>query len=446
MSTRPGRRALLASGLAAGATAALGGCATGGAGGNGGGPAPEVKRDAGRQLQGSITVWSWDVAAKAMTRLAADFRRKHPGVTVKITDIGYDSAYDKITVGLRGGSGLADVLTVEGPRMATYMGTFPQGFYDLSKLAGPHEKDFDKAAWKMVVNPQGKVVALPWDIGPCGLFYRSDYFRQAGIKAGSIKTWDDFVAAGEQLKKRTGRKMLILDPVEDSTFAMLLQQQGQHFYKDGKVAVDTPEGVRAATLLKTLADKGLVDYRKQWDGLVTGTKEGKGATCPTAAWWMGTLATDMPELKGRFGVMPLPAFTAGGTRTSNSGGSVLAVPAQSKNPELAWAFVEFLLANAPNQVSMLKQEGLFPAYLPALADPYLKSPQEYFGGQSALKLFADLAPSTPPVEYNKDGAKASDIMYSAITGILLRGKDPAQSLRTAAGQISAATGRARIAG
>lgn len=446
MSTQPGRRALLASGLAAGATAALGGCATGGTGDKAGGKAPEVKKNTGQELKGSITVWSWDVAAKAMRRLAADFQRKHPGTTVKITDIGYDSAYDKITVGLRGGSGLADVLTVEGPRMATYMGTFPQGFYDLTKLAGPHEKDFDKASWKTVVNPQGKVVALPWDIGPCGLFYRRDYFRQAGITADSLTTWDEFVAAGEQLKKRTGHKMLIMDAVEDSTFAMLLQQQGQHFYQDGKVAVDTPEGIRAATLLKTLADKGLVDYQKQWDGLVTGTKEGKAATCPTAAWWMGTLRSDMPELKGKFGVMPLPAFEAGGTRTSNSGGSVLAVPAQSKNPELAWAFVEFLLASVPRQVSMLKQEGLFPAYLPALADPYLSSPQEYFGGQSALKVFAELAPTTPPVEYNKDGAKASDIMYATITGILLRDKDPKQALDTAAGQIAAATGRQRIAG
>ncbi|MFI5805123.1 ABC transporter substrate-binding protein [Streptomyces sp. NPDC051561] len=446
MSTRPERRAVLASGLAAGVTAALGGCATGGTGDKGGGKAPEVKGGAGRQLKGSITVWSWDVAAKAMQRLAADFEQKHPGATVKVTDIGYDSAYDKITVGLRGGSGLADVLTVEGPRMATYMGTFPRGFHDLTKLAGPHQKDFDKAAWKTVVNPQGKVVALPWDIGPCGLYYRTDYFRAARITADRIRTWDDFVAAGEQLKKRTGRKMLILDPVEDSTFAMLLQQQGQHFYRDGQVAVDTPEGIRAATLLKTLADKGLVDYQKQWDGLVTGTKEGKAATTATAAWWMGTLLSDMPELKGRFGVMPLPAFDAGGVRTSNSGGSVLSVPAQSKNPELAWAFVEFLLASAPNQVSMLKNEGLFPAYLPALADPYLSSPQEYFGGQPALQVFARLAPSTPPVEYNKDGAKATDIMYSTITGILLRDKNPEEALDTAAGQIAAATGRPRIAG
>ncbi|MGW7416220.1 ABC transporter substrate-binding protein [Streptomyces sp. NPDC054863] len=445
MSTRPGRRAVLASGLAAGATAALGGCATGGTGGKGG-PAPEVKKGDGRGLTGSITVWSWDVAAKAMRRLAKDFQEKHPGTTVKVTDIGYDSAYDKITVGLKGGSGLADVLTVEGPRMATYMGTFPQGFYDLSKLAGTYEKDFDKAAWRTVVNPQGKVVALPWDIGPCGLFYRRDYFRQAGIKAESLATWDDFVQAGEQLKKRTGHKMLILDPVEDSTFVMLLQQQGQHLYKEGRVAVDTPEGVRAATLLKTLADKGLVDYRKGWDGLVTGTKEGKAATTPTAAWWMGTLASDMPELKGRFGVLPLPAFTPGGVRTSNSGGSVLSVPAQSKNPELAWAFVEFLLAGVPHQISMLKQEGLFPAYLPALADPYMNSPQEYFGGQSALKVFAGLAPTTPPVEYTKDGAKATEIMNSTVAGILLRDKHPEQALDSAAAQIAAGTGRQRIAG
>ncbi|MFJ4876848.1 ABC transporter substrate-binding protein [Streptomyces sp. NPDC088745] len=445
MSTRPARRAVLAAGLAAGATAALSGCATGGAGGRGG-PAPEVPEADGKQLRGTVTVWSWDVAAKAMRRLAKDFQAKHPGTAVTVRDIGYDSAYDKITVGLKSGSGLPDVLTVEGPRMATYTGNFPRGFYDLTKPAGAHRKNFDEASWKTVVDPRGRTVALPWDIGPCGMFYRRDYFRAAGIEPGSIRTWDDYVQAGEQLRKRTGRRMLVLDSVEDSTFAMLLQQQGRHFYADGRVAVDSPEAVRAATLLKTLADRDLVDYQKGWDGLVTATKAGRAATETSAAWWMGTLLADAPELKGRFGVLPMPAFTAGGARTSNRGGSVLAVPEQSRNPGLAWAFVEFLLTSVPNQVSMLKREGLFPAFLPALADPYLSTPQEYFGGQAALKVFADLAPTTPPVEYTEDGAKASEIMFSTISGILTRDKDPREALGSAAAQIASATGRPRIAG
>ncbi|MFJ2796598.1 ABC transporter substrate-binding protein [Streptomyces sp. NPDC087290] len=444
MSTGSTRRAVLATGIATAASSLVGGCAMGGAGG---GQARDIggrKDDEGGEVSGKITVWSWDVAAKAMKRLARTFEEHHPGTTVDIVDIGYDNAYDKITVGLRGGSGLADVLTVEGSHMPRYLGNFPGGFYDLTSLGGRYGGDFDRAAWHTVTGKDRAVFALPWDIGPCALYCRTDHFRAAGVDPASLLTWDDYVAAGVRIKQATGRKMLIMDSTDTGILPMLLQQQGQSYFRGGRVAVDTPEAVKALTLMKTLHDKGLVDYEKGWDGLVTGTKEGKVTTTPSAAWWTGTLTDEMPELKGRFRVVPLPGFTADGARTSNIGGSTLCVPAQSKNPRLAWAFIEFLLTGKANQVSMLKREGLFPAYLPALDDPYLSTKQEYFGGQATLDVFARLARNIPPVEYTKDDAKATDIMVSAVTGVMLRGKDPRAALDSAARQLATATGRERV--
>ncbi|WP_217368117.1 sugar ABC transporter substrate-binding protein [Kitasatospora sp. MMS16-BH015] len=414
------------------------GCATGGTAK----PVRSLAPGSAAPLTGTVTVWSWDVAAQAMKRLAPVFQQQHPGTTVQVVDIGYDSAYDKITVGLQAGTGLPDLLTVEGSRLPSYLGSFPAGFFDLTALAGRYRAQYAPAAWGTVTDPQGRVRGLPWDIGPCGLFYRSDLFRQAGIDPAAIATWDDYVKAGVRLKAATGQKLLVLDSVQDSTLGMLLQQQGQSLFAGGgKVAVDTPQAVRALTLLKTLSDQGLVDYEKGWDGLVTATKTGRAATAPTAAWWSGTLTGEMPELKGKFDVLPLPAFEPGGVRTSNQGGSTLAVTAQSKNPQLAWAFAEFMLAEVANQVSMLKNEGLFPAYLPALADPFVDAPQEYYGGRPAFRVFADLAKSIPPVEQTKDGAKAGDIMDSTVSGVLLRGQDPAKALASAAQQIATATGR-----
>ncbi|WP_269138857.1 extracellular solute-binding protein [Treponema vincentii] len=31
-----------------------------------------------------------------------------------------------------------------------------------------------------------------------GLFYRKDYFEQAGVKASDIVTWSDFIVAGKK--------------------------------------------------------------------------------------------------------------------------------------------------------------------------------------------------------------------------------------------------------
>jgi lactose/L-arabinose transport system substrate-binding protein len=440
MATGIQRRTVLTAGVVSTLFAAAG-CATGGVRKAG----PALSSAASGQIKGTVSVWSWDVAAKALKRLAPAFEQRHPGVRVEVVDIGYDNAYDKITVGLKSGKGLPDVLTVEGGRLPGYIGVFPGGLYDVTALAARYRTSFAQAAWKYVTDEKGKVFALPWDSGPCALFYRTDMLKDAGVDPASIRTWDDYVAAGERIKARTGKKLLVMDPEEDSVFPMLLQQQGQHYMKNGLIAVNDQQGVRAATLLKTLAGKGLIQFEKGWDGLVAATKAGKVATTPYAVWWSGTLTDEMKELKGKFGVVPLPAFDAGGVRTSNDGGSALAVTGQTKNAAAAWAFVEFMLADTANQVSMLRTEGLFPAYLPALKDPYVTAPQEYYGGQPVFKTFADLESSVPPVEDTKDMPKARDIVNGTISGIVLHGEDPKRALDSAAKQIAAATGR-RIAG
>ncbi|MFD7449239.1 ABC transporter substrate-binding protein [Kitasatospora sp. NPDC059827] len=438
-----GRRRFLGAGLAGGALLVAGatGCATGGAGGP---DARKLTGSPGATVGGKVTIWSWDVAAKAMQRLGKVFEQAHPGSTVEVVDIGYDNAYDKITVGLGAGSGLPDVLTVEGSRIPSYIGNFPNALVDLSSRAEGLKSQYAEATWRTVTDAKGRVLALPWDSGPCALFYRRDHFQQAGIDPATLSTWDDYLAAGTTLKNATGRKLLILDSKQDSLFAQLLQQQGQSWFVDGKVAVATPAAERALTLMKQLVDRDLVDFENGWDGLVSGTHDGKAATTPTAAWWDGTLTADMADLSGKFGVVPLPAFTAGGPRTSNSGGSTLCIPAQSGNPETAWAFLSFLLADKANQASMMQHEGLFPAFLPALDDPYFQQPSPYYGGQPAMKLFADLARTIPTVERTADDSKAGDIVTTAVNQVLHNGADPGTVLRSAARQIATATGRATV--
>ncbi|MER7501568.1 extracellular solute-binding protein [Nonomuraea pusilla] len=422
--------------LTAGLT--LSACATGGA------PAKEAPKlaqpSAAAKLSGKIEIWSWDVAAKALQRLAPEFEKEHPGVEVDVLDIGYDNAYDKITVGLKSGSGLPDVITLEDTAIAGYAENFPGGLVDLTPVAAKYKADFDPAKWAAASNAKG-LYALPWDSAPVGLFYRRDYFQQAGVDPESIATWDDLVKAGEKIKQATGKRLFVSDLTNPAAFTTLLQQLGQGYVKNGEVALASPAAVRALTLLKTLKDKDLLQNEKGWDGRVSATKQGKAATQPTAAWWTGTLTGEMPELSGKFGVIPLPAFDPGGARTSANGGSALSITAQTRNQDLAWAFVEWLLAGKDRQVSMMRTESLFPAYLPALADPYFDEPQPYFGGQKVNRLFADQVRHIPPVELSGDDKQAEELLKKAVSGVLLNGADPRTALDEAARQLAAATKR-----
>ncbi|WP_433240027.1 ABC transporter substrate-binding protein [Streptosporangium sp. CA-135522] len=415
----------------------MSGCATGDVPAK---DAPKIAQSSGGKLSGEIKIWSWDVAAKALQRMAPAFEKAHPGVKVQVVDIGYDNAYDKITVGLKSGSGLPDVITLEDARIPGYVENFPGGLVDLSGVAGKYKADFDQAKWAAATS--GKALfALPWDSAPVGLFYRRDYFKQAGVDPESVVTWDDAVKAGEKVKQVTGKRLFVSDLTTADMFTTLLQQLGQGYFKDGKVAVNSPAAVKALTLLKTLKDKDLLQNEKGWDGRVTATKQGKAATQPTAAWWSGTLTGEMPELSGKFGVIPLPAFDANGVRTSANGGSALAVTSQTKNREAAWAFVQWLLTDKDNQVSMMRTEALFPAYLPALSNPLFDEAQPYFGGQRVNRLFADEVRNIPPVELTGDDAQAQEVLKKAVSGSLLDGDDPKAVLDEAAARIASATKR-----
>ena len=422
------------------ALALLSGCTMGG------GAAAPVVLDPDAEVSGEITVWSWDVAATALERLGAEFEEANPGTTINVVDVGYDNAYDKLSVGLQAGSGLPDVVTIETDRAPGYINEFPNGLADLTPVLGDDEADFDPFKWAAQSDADGALKIAPWDSGTVALFYRADYFEQAGVDPASIETWDDLVAAGEVIKAKTGHTLLSLDVATGGGFQMLLQQLGQGIFDDaGDITVNTPEAVEALTLLKTMNEKGLLKNVKGWDGRVTSAKDGDSAVTPEAVWWIGTLQGDAPELSGLYGVTELPAFEAGGVQTSNSGGSGLAVPTQAKNPQLAAAFIEFTLADADNQASMMANEGLFPSYLPALQDSYFAEPQEYFAGQPVYELFAEQTANIPSITFTTDNAEASDILANAVVAAVLNGADPQQVLDDAAQQIATATDR-EIAG
>ncbi|GAA1750943.1 ABC transporter substrate-binding protein [Agromyces humatus] len=408
----------------------------------GAGAPSAVVLDPDAKVSGEITVWSWDVAATALDRLGDEFEAEHPDTTVNVVDVGYDNAYDKLSVGLQAGSGLPDVVTVETDRAPGYINEFPTGLVDLTPVLGDAEADFDPFKWSAQSDADGALKVAPWDSGTVGLFFRADYFDAASVDPSSIETWDDLVAAGETIKAKTGHTLLSADISTGGTFQMLLQQQGIGLFDDaGDITITSPEAVDALTLLQTMNEKGLLKNVKGWDGRVSSAKDGDSAATVEAVWWIGTLQGDAPEHAGTYGVTELPAFEQGGARTSNNGGSGLAVPAQAKNPQLAAAFVDYALADADNQASMMATEGLFPSYLPALQDAYFQEPLEYFGGQPVYELFAEQTASIPAITFTTDNAEASDIVANAVVAAVLNGADPATTLQDAADQIATATGR-----
>ncbi|MGE5704798.1 MAG: extracellular solute-binding protein, partial [Clostridia bacterium] len=319
----------------------------------------------------------------------------------------------------------------------------PDGFADLSAMGADKYKDKISATkWPQSI-VKDKIVAFPWDLGSTGVFYRTDLFEQAGVKAEEIETWDDFIAAGKKIKEKTGKAMLPVD-ISNGTalISMMLNQEGTSYFDDnGDIILGSDKVVKAMSKIKEMHEAGLIENVQGWDGTVTATKNGTVATIPYGVWYSGTIMDQAPETKGKWDAFLLPAFEKGGNRASNNGGSSLVIPAASKNKELAYKFVEFALTDVESQMLLMKKYGFFPSLLETYKDPFFDQPLEFFNNKPIFRMFADESDKIPAINYTSDYQRAAKHVADAQSKALLNNEDVKAVLDEAAQLLSSETQR-----
>ena len=445
-----GRRGILRMGGGALAATGLGGlaltaCSGTGAGAGGGTGA------AGDPRKGEITVWSWQGPAAELKALLPDFNKAYPDIEVTVQDIGNPAIWDKITTGLAaGGQGLADVLHIGVDYLPGYVERFPGGLADLGPLgAGRHKDAFAAGLWQTVCPDGTRVNALPWEANSAGFYFRADLFEKAGVDVEGLQTWDETIEAGKRLKARTGVHLLGIDkpasqPDAANFLQMLLQLQGVFYFDlEGRVTLDSPEAVRAMTLIKTMNDAGLVsDLAGGWNALMSSLKQGTNAVVPWPTWFGGIIEEQVPAEAGKWKVRLPPAVRRGGPTAATVNSTHLAVAGSSRHQAAAWSFVEFALTRPASQVSIYRGKGIAPALIKAYDDAVFHEPSAFFSGQKKGEIFlAALKAPSPAVNYTSDYARALKLVTDAQSKVLLKGADPATVLREAAAELVRQTGR-----
>lgn len=393
-----------------------------------------------------MVVWSWDIAAKALQEQVPSFVAAHPGVTVQVIDLGNQPVFDRGVAGCAiGGVDLPDVYCVQNCFAELFWSRFASCFTDLAPLGADRMRaDYPAFKWtELTVGP--KIYALPWDSGPVVMFYRRDLYAKASIDPERIRTWDEFIAAGQRLLAATGGKVrmaTIASGQDDEWFRMLANQNGGGYFDDSgtRVTIHHPPCVKALETVKRLVDAGVMSVGG-WNEQLQSIHGSTVAGAMFGAWYEGTVRGTVPEQSGNWGVYRMPAQRPGGKRAANLGGSALAIPSSSRNPKLAWAFIEHALARTPSSVAMLEHEGLVPSYLPSLSDPYVSKPQPFWGGQAIWRLVLETLPEIAPSRSTAFFEEARQIMIVAQADYIA-GKHPTAqaALEHAARQISASTG------
>ena len=226
--------------------------------------------------------------------------------------------------------------------------------------------------------------------------------------------------------------MIALDP---TYFEILLRQRGSDWFdEDGKIF---PDEEMAADTLRWLRDLNqdaigiLPDRASIFDPVFFNSAVSSGEIlCIIGADWYGLdmLQQFTPELEGKWGVMPLPAWIKKdgslSPRTSTFAGQGLLIYKGSSRIEKSWDFIRFVMTDREANVRRFLGGNSFPAHMPSWTDDRLLQRNEFFGNQRFGQLFVDLAPSLPKVVMNPKRPAAvflfqesffSSLMYGQIT-------------------------------
>jgi len=397
------------------------------------------------EASGDITVWAWDLEADYLQSIVAKFNEEYPDINVEINKQGPDDVFQRLVTGLASGqtNQLPDLVQIQDTDIPSFLNKFPEAFTNLSDMGfTEYEGNFVDVKSKMVKDNEERYIAFPRDVGPVGVFYRKDIFEEAGIDAASIKTWDDYIEAGNTIKEQTGTAMLGLTLNEHIPLArfMIHQQGAFYFDEEGGLNLGSEETLKALEKLKEITDSGIVENVTNSEGLTAAVKNGNVATVPNSVWYNGTLMSQAPELSGEWGVFPLPTFDGSSVSAANSGGSSFAIPEGSDNKRAAYLFGEFIATNVDNQITALEDFGLFPSLVEAYETSQFSEGQEYFGGDNIYDQFAKIAVETPEVTYTGDYPEVNNAFNEEIASMILNDEDPKEVIDRLIGRVEASTG------
>lgn len=390
---------------------------------------------ASAKLSGTITLAAWNDAATAMQAEAKAFMEKNPGTTVTVQKV--DSNYTKLYSQLAANSGVPDVVQLQNRDLQSFKNKYPDAWMDVTDIVKPAESSFDSVVLPLV-QVNSKYYAVPWDVGPNALYYRKDIFEKAGVDINSIKTYDDYIAAGKKILTATGGKTKMLgfdysgSSSDDMAMLLLNQLGGQYYDNSNKVKLDSKEMVQSLSLLKKMKDAGItVNLANEWNDRITATESNQLATIPYAVWYAGTLESSNADQKGKWGIAPLPAFTAGGNTQANLGGSVLAISSKTQNSDLAKAFVKFALMTSEGNKINLEAGKLFTSYKSSYNDDEYKATDDYFGGVSVGQVFSKYSANIPNITFGPYFTDVNNALKTAVGNVFVKSADPAKALADA---------------
>jgi multiple sugar transport system substrate-binding protein len=367
-----------------------------------------------------------------MRKLFDQYQAKNPGVKIDIETGGATSELQRqyLSTILNAKDPAIDIYLIDIVNPAQYYGAGwlePLDAY-LGKPADVMKPYLPVYSSSNVVD--GKIAAMPAFADAMFMYYRKDLLDKHGVKEPT--TWEELSAAAQKIQKAEGNANLQGlsiqgAPIEGAvcTFLLPYWSQGKDFNDaSGKMTLDKTAATKGLNQWLTMVDQGVVKKNVAEVKTPDTVNEFKAGQVVFAINWgfAWDRFKDDPDsqVKGKVGVMPLPAV-AGGKSATCVGGWQWAVSAFSKNKPAAAALVKHL--SSPESSKFLAAEGsLLATYQSVYTDADVVKAVPWFKDAANVVIAGRSRPMS------KDYGQVSDIIRTTTSAVLARTKKPEEGV------------------
>jgi multiple sugar transport system substrate-binding protein len=293
-----------------------------------------------------LRFWAMGREGEVVANLLPEFERTHPGIRVKVQQLPWTAAHEKLLTAFAGDAtpDLCQLGNTWIPELVALNALEPLDRY---AAGSPVVRADDYFAGIWDTNRVGGVLyGVPWYVDTRLLFYRRDLLRQAGFSAPprSWQEWKRMLAAADE-HGRSDRHAILLPLNEfEPLLALALQQDEPLLREDGRWGNFTGDGFRRALgFYLEMFQRGWAPALARGDISNVWSEFGRGRFVfyVSGPWNIGELRRRLPaEQQDTWMTAPLPGPEGPGA--SIAGGSSLVVFRASRHPLAAWRLVEFL--------------------------------------------------------------------------------------------------------
>ena len=326
--------------------------------------------------EGEITAWFMGEEGNRIGPLIQAFEKENPGTRIHTQSVPWDGAHDRLITSVAGN--IPPDVTLLG---TTWVAEFAamdvliplDKYLERSSILASedfYESSLSTCQW------EGHLYTLPWYVDVRVVFYRSDILTKAGWDHYP-KTWKELEQLSQDLTLdfdgdgKTDQYTINFSYRDEQHFLPFIWQAGGDLLDEtyNRAIFDSPQSRKALAFYQSLFHKGYNPgaSNTQVNPFIA-FSEGYYISWMTGPWMVGECERRLPdEMKGRWKVAMLPGDQH---RTSFLGGSNLAIFRKTKNPELAWTFLEYL-CRPDNQLKWNSLSGNLPASRKAWDSPSL---------------------------------------------------------------------------